>query len=84
MSIKQPDRALSQQMRKIIDRVERDAERAYGGRVGMVLVLVPLDVPDVEAQYIANVKREDGIDMLRSLFKRWNIPIEDVPAHEKQ
>jgi hypothetical protein len=84
MSIKQPDRALSQQMRKIIDRVERDAERAFGGRVGMVLVLVPFDVPDAEAQYIANVRREDGVDMLRKLFARWQIPIEDVPAHEKQ
>jgi hypothetical protein len=84
MSIKQPDRVLSQHMRKIVDRVERDAERAYGCRVGMVLVLVPLNVPDAEMQYIANVKREVGVDMLRKLFLRWNIPIEDVPAHEKQ
>lgn len=84
MSIKQPDRALSQHMRKIIDRAEREASRIYGSRVGLVMVLVPFDVPDVEMQYIANVKREDGVDMLRKLFTRWNIPIEDVPAHEKQ
>ena len=84
MSIKQPDRALSQQLRKIIDRAERDADLVYGGRVGLVMVFAPFNVPDVEAQYIANVKREDGIDMLRKLFARWNIPIEDVPAHEKQ
>jgi len=84
VSIKQPDRALSLKMREIIDRVERDAERAFGSRVGMVLVLVPFNVPDAEAQYISNVKREDGVDMLRKLFARWNIPIDDVPAHEKQ
>jgi hypothetical protein len=84
MSIKQPDRALSQQMRKIIDRAERDASRVYGGRVGLIMVFVPFDVPQAEMQYIANVKREDGVDMLRKLFTRWNMPIEDVPAHEKQ
>lgn len=84
MSIKQPDRALSQQLRKIIDRAERDASRAYGGRVGLVMVFVPFNIQDSEAQYISNVKREDGIDMLRKLLTRWNVPIEDVPAHEKQ
>lgn len=84
MSIRQSDRQLSRQMRKIIDRAERDAERAYGSRVGLVVVFVPFNVPDSEMQYIANVKREDGVDMLRKLFLRWNIPIEDVPAHEKQ
>lgn len=84
MSIKQPDRALSQEMKKIISRAERDAERAYGGRCGLVMLFFPFDRPDSELQYIANVQRSDGIDMLRSLFKRWNIPIEDVPAHEKQ
>lgn len=84
MSIKQPDRALSQQMRKIIDRAERDAERAYGGRCGMVMLFVPFGRDDSELQYIANVQRADGIGMLRALFKRWNIPVEDVPAHDKQ
>lgn len=84
MTIKQPDRELSQRIRGIIDRAERDATRAYGSRVGLVMVFVPFDVPDSEMQYIANVKREDGVDMLRKLFLRWNIPIEDVPAHEKQ
>jgi hypothetical protein len=84
MSIKQGDRALSQQLVKIIDRAERDCERAYGGRVGIVMVFVPFNVQDSEMQYIANVKREDGVDMLRKLFLRWNIPIDDVPAHEKQ
>jgi hypothetical protein len=83
MSIKQPDRALSQQMRKIIDRAARDAARAYGSPVGAVLVLVPFNVPEAEAQYISNVKRDDGVDILRKLFARWRLPIEDVPAHEK-
>lgn len=84
MSIREPDRQLSKQMRKLIDRAERDASQAFGSRVGVVMVLVPFNVPDSEMQYIANVKREDGVDMLRKLFTRWNIPIEDVPAHEKQ
>jgi len=84
MAIRQSDRQLSQQLRKLIDHAERDASRAYGARVGIVMVFVPFDVPDSEAQYIANVRREDGVDMLRKLFARWNIPIEDVPAHEKQ
>lgn len=83
MAIKQPDRELSQQLGKLIDRAERDATRAYGSRVGIVMVFVPFGVPDSEMQYIANVKREDGVDMLRKLFTRWNIPIEDVPAHEQ-
>ena len=84
MSIRQPDRRLSQQMRQMIDRAERDASRAYGSRVGVVMVFVPFNVPDSEMQYIANVQRKDGVDMLRKLFARWNLPIEDVPAHEKQ
>jgi hypothetical protein len=84
MAVRQADRALSQQMRKIIDRAERDASKIYGSRVGLVMVFVPFNVPDSEMQYIANVKREDGVDMLRKLFLRWSIPIEDVPAHEKQ
>jgi len=83
VSIRQPDRQLSREMRRIIDRVERDASRAFGGKVGMVLVLVPLDVPDAEAQYISNVQRSDGVDILRKLFARWKLPIDDVPAHEK-
>jgi hypothetical protein len=84
MPIRQPDRELSRQMRKLIDRAERDATRAYGSRVGIVMVFVPFNVPDAEAQYISNVKREDGVDILRKLFTRWKLPIEDVPAHEKQ
>jgi hypothetical protein len=84
MSIKHPDRQLSKQMRSLIDRAERDASKAFGSRVGVVMVFVPFDVPESEAQYISNVKREDGIDMLRKLFARWKLPIDDVPAHEKQ
>jgi hypothetical protein len=84
MAIKQPDRELSQALPEIITRAERDAERAYGRRVAIVMILAPFDEPDVEAQYIANVEREVGVDMLRKLFARWNIPIDDVPAHEKQ
>ena len=84
MSIKQADRRLSEALRQVIDNAERETERAFGSRVGVVMVFVPFNVPDSEMQYIANVKREDGVDMLRKLFLRWNIPIEDVPAHEKQ
>jgi hypothetical protein len=84
MGIRQPDRELSRKISNIIDHAEREASRAYGARVGIVMVFVPFDVPDSEAQYISNVKREDGIDMLRKLLARWKIPIEDVPAHEKQ
>lgn len=83
MAVRQPDRALSQQMRGLIDRAERDASRAFGSKVGVVMVFVPFGIPDAEAQYISNVNREDGIDILRKLFARWKIPIEDVPAHEK-
>jgi hypothetical protein len=83
MSIKQPDRELSRQMRKLIDRAERDASRAFGSRVGVVMVFVPFNVPEAEAQYISNVDRTNGIDILRKLFARWKLPIEDVPAHEK-
>jgi hypothetical protein len=84
MSIRQSDRMLSQKLRDIIDGAERQAEAAYGGRVGLVMVFVPFNVGDSEMQYIANVPRSDGVDMLRKLFARWHIPIEDVPAHDKQ
>lgn len=84
MSIRQPDRNLSLELPRIITRAERDAEIAFGARVGIVMILVPFDVPDSEAQYIANVKRSDAVDMIRKLLERWKIPIEDVPAHEKQ
>lgn len=84
MSIKKPDRDLSRQMRSLIDRAERDASRAFGSRVGVVMVFVPFDVPEAEAQYISNVKRDDGVDILRKLLARWGVPIDDVPAHEKQ
>lgn len=84
MAIIEPDRKLSQKMRDIIDNAERDASKAFGSRVGIVMAFVPFDVPQVEAQYISNVKREDGVDILRKLFARWQLPIEDVPAHEKQ
>jgi hypothetical protein len=70
MSIKAPDRALSRQMRSLIDRAERDASRAFGSRVGVIMVFVPFDVDDSEMQYIANVKREDGVDMLRRAYVR--------------
>ena len=83
MSIRQPDRELSRRVQKIIERAEREASRAYGSRVGVVMVFVPFNVPEVEAQYISNVPRTDGIDILRKLFARWKLPIEDVPAHEK-
>lgn len=83
-TIRKADRDLSRKMRAIIDRAEREATRVYGSPVGLVMVFVPFDVPDSEMQYIANVKRADGVDMLRKLFTRWQLPIEDVPTHEKQ
>jgi hypothetical protein len=36
---------------------------------------------DKVAQYVSNVSRADGIDLIESLLQRWKANRADIPAH---
>lgn len=78
------DRALSGRLQGMAEGLDEVLEKFYGSRVGFVLILAPFDQPQTEVQYVSNCKREDGADLIRKLFERWQLFLPDVPTHEKQ
>lgn len=77
------DIKLSQKLQALANGLEDVLDEIYGARVGFVIVVTPFGKAKSEAQYISNTKREDGVDMLKTLFKRWQLQLPDVPLHEK-
>lgn len=48
-----------------------------GEPIAFVLVLQA----DKVAQYLSNVERKDGVDLIESLLARWKANRADIPAH---
>ena len=68
---------LSLGMQEIISKLDKDLEQITGDRITFVLIMSADNV----AQYASNATREDGIDLLKSLLKRWEAKKADIPAH---
>jgi hypothetical protein len=52
-------------------------EMMTGEPVAFVLVIQI----DKVAQYVANCKREEGVELIESLLARWKANRADIPAH---
>jgi hypothetical protein len=78
-----PDVALSRALNAIATELEAKLTEITGAdRPGFVLLVTV----STEVQYVANVRREDGIDLIKGLFKRWGNPqaIPDLSLHQKE
>lgn len=68
---------LSVNLQAIAGQLEDALNDAAGERIPFVLVLQA----DGVAQYIGNVKRADGVELIESLLARWKAGRADIPAH---
>lgn len=68
---------LSIQAQALATALSKTLEDIAGEPVGFVLVM---SVDDV-AQYVANVERKDGKEILEDLLNRWKAGRADIPAH---
>lgn len=77
MSIHTASERLSVLLPTLADLIEGALKEITGQHVPFVLVL---QVDEI-AQYIANVKREDGKAIIEELLARWKAGRADIPAH---
>jgi hypothetical protein len=71
-----PDIKLSKALRPLADAIEEILSSASGiAKCPFVLVAQPCE----NAQYVANIKREDGIAILGGLMARWGNPHKGLP-----
>ena len=78
-----PDIAVSRDLQKLAEMIDKRLYRVAGERVGFCLVTFPL-VEDSRASYISNCDRVQVIDALEELLERWAQGMPDVPAHDYQ
>lgn len=71
-------KALSERLSTLAEGLEIALESIVGERVGFMLVMSFDDV----AQYVSNVERPEGVELLESLLGRWKDPtFTAMPAH---
>lgn len=58
------------QIRNLAKRIDRDLKKIYGEKMGMFLIVTPINVPNGTSDYISNIHREDGISTLRETAHR--------------
>lgn len=58
------------QIRNLAKRIDRDLKKIYGEKMGLFLIVTPLNVPNGTSDYISNINREDGISTLRETAHR--------------
>jgi len=68
---------LSVGMQTVAARIDGTLSELAGAEVPWVLVCQV----DGVAQYVGNVRREDGTALIRSLLERWDAGRADIPAH---
>ena len=65
------------EMQTVANAVSTLLELAAGEPVPFVLICQA----DKVAQYVSNVSRADGVDLIESLLERWKANRADIPAH---
>jgi hypothetical protein len=68
---------LSVELQAIATLMEEWLQVITGQRCGFVLLF---SIDDV-TQYVANVERAEGVDLIRGLLERWEAGRADIPAH---
>lgn len=68
---------LSVSLQPLASSVEKYLKAVAGERIGFVIVLNAVGV----AQYVSNLQRDDGKELLQTLLSRWNANRADIPAH---
>ena len=68
---------LSIEMQTVANAVSTLLELAAGEPVPFVLICQA----DKVVQYVGNVSREDGTELIESLLRRWKANRADIPAH---
>lgn len=71
---------LSRELRGLAKQMERKLARITGEARTPFLMIVQVDRL---AQYVANVPRAHGADMIAELLARWKAGLPDIPEHEK-
>jgi hypothetical protein len=64
-------------LQDLASHISTTLEAAAGEPIAFVLVMQT----DGVAQYVANMKRGEGVLLLESLFERWKAGRADIPAH---
>lgn len=68
---------VSLSLQQLAQTIQNNLEAISGERLGFILIVSV----DNTAQYVSNLTREDGKDLLDSLLKRWVANRADIPAH---
>ena len=59
-------------------------QEEYGERMGFALIVAPLGRPsETLVQYASNIQSTDAQGMIRTLLKRWEQKLPDVPLHSR-
>lgn len=80
MKMEQPVRpsvVISIAMQELAGKIDEYLKDKAGERVPFLLILNADNV----AQYISNMDRQDGINLIESLLERWKAGRADIPAH---
>lgn len=64
-------------LQRLSHEIDAALEHAAGEKIAFVLLLST----DMNAQYVSNAKREDGLKLIESLYSRWKVGKADIPAH---
>lgn len=72
-----PSVAVSIALPELAGKIDAYLKEKHGERVAFLLILNANDV----SQYISNMDRKDGIEMIESLLARWKAGRADIPAH---
>lgn len=78
-----PTEKLSLALQQLAASVGEALDGIAGTREPIPFILL-LQTPDQIVQYVANLKREDGVKMLNSLLQRWGSPAGDLAVSEHQ
>jgi hypothetical protein len=82
--VSEADVRFSLKMRAIAEAIDDVLADQFGERIGFILITAPFDRATTEVQYVANVERGQGIDLMNNLYRRWSTGQPDIPTHEKQ
>lgn len=77
------DMAMAAQMQGIAEGLDEGLAAIYGARIGFVLVVAPFNQPTTEVQYVSNLERSVGVDLISELQKRWATGQPDIPTNER-
>lgn len=83
MKLSAPDRKISEQLKSIADKLDKQLETIAGQRMSFSLVVFNAEA-ESRMNYIANCNRQDVANAMKSLLHGWEQGMPDIKAHEME